>query len=80
MSAFAKEAAKACRHKVPKGAKNWSRTLPSINVSEKKLSNTYESHEMPTDRRNAHVTVRHKFHPKPLLDPQSPSNYRKRDP
>ena len=37
MSAFAKEAAKAFRHKVPKGAKNWSRTLPSINVSEKMI-------------------------------------------
>jgi len=34
MSAIAKEATKALRRKVPKAAQYWSRSLPSINVSE----------------------------------------------
>jgi hypothetical protein len=32
MSKVAKEAAKGLRQKVPKGATNWPRALPSINV------------------------------------------------
>lgn len=32
MSTVAKEAAKGIRQKVPKGATNWPRALPSINV------------------------------------------------